>query len=246
MRARGVGRVVALSLLVVAATSAGAEADTIGLVIQPIQVCDDLGASCANPGRSLFTDATRAIWLQAGIWFTALAWESVWATPLLDTSFTELAAAAPGSGSPGVINVWFVDQISDCGGTGGVYGCAYLPGNGVAIADAAFRDQRLDVLAHELGHNLGLTHVDDPFNLMAYGDLRLVPLALADIYPFGPLDRLDPEQIALARSSPYLVPIPEPASLALVIGGVAALACRRLRLAPGRRRPAAAADRRGD
>ena len=44
------------------------------LVINPIQVCDDLGTICANPSLELFEAETDAIWMQAGIDIEFLPW----------------------------------------------------------------------------------------------------------------------------------------------------------------------------
>jgi len=53
-----------------------------------------------------------------------------------------------------------------------------------------------------------------------------VPARVEDVYPFGTVSRLDAEQIVRARSSPLLVPVPEPGTLVLVLAGLAGLAVR--------------------
>ncbi len=211
-----------VACLAVLAVPLAAAADPLLLTIQPIQVCDDRGIVCANPERTLFGSITRAVWQQAGITFTALGWQTIASSALFDASLFRLAEDQPQVA--GVLNVWFVDQIAGCGPA--VYGCAFVGGNGAAVAASALRDRRTDIIAHELGHNLGLGHVSDPFNLMAFGETRIVPVSLSDVDPFGPLSRLDPGQIRLARDSPHLTPIPEPGSLLLVLGGLGAILAR--------------------
>jgi hypothetical protein len=224
MPARGfVTATVLVVALVACGTAPCAFGDTLQLTIQPVQVCDDAGAACGNPAQTLFGAVTRAIWLQADIWFSALPWQTVFSTPLLDATFDEIVARS----TPGVLSVWFVDEILDCGGVVEAYGCAAIGGSGVAIANSVFDDRRSDVLAHELGHVLGLGHVLDPFNLMAFGDLRLVPFGARDVHPVGSLSRLDAEQVALARGDPRLTPVPEPASIGLILAGAAVWAVRR-------------------
>jgi len=235
-----------VACLAVLAVSPAAAADPLLLTIQPIQVCDDLGIVCANPGRTLFGSITRAIWQQANIMVTALGWQTIASSALLDATFPELAQERPQV--PGVLNVWFVDQVLGCGGVAVVFGCAFVGGNGIAVAASAVEDRRADILAHELGHNLGLGHVSDPLNLMAFGETRIVPAGLADIYPFGGLGRLDAEQIRIARDSPHLTPVPEPGSLALVLaglGGILARAGVRARRPRGGERGAALVERSG-
>jgi hypothetical protein len=90
-----------------------------------------------------------------------------------------------------VINMFFVSHLqpppSQMGGT--LYGFSWINNNGIAIGGDAFFPPvsmaRFDTLAHELGHNLALTHMDfgalnPPPNLMAMGgtpsgDFRIVP-----------------------------------------------------------------------
>ncbi|HSK09172.1 MAG TPA: PEP-CTERM sorting domain-containing protein [Vicinamibacterales bacterium] len=199
-----------------------AAADPLYLNIRPIQVCDDLGLACANPGRLLFEDITRAIWEQADIWLNVLAWERLDAASLLATTFDRIVTEGqPPAIGPSVINVWFVNQIVACSSEIFTYGCGRQGGGGLAISDSVFQVGRTDTLAHELGHNLGLAHVLDPLNVMAYGDIRLVPLLVSQVYPIGSLGRLTANQVVLARASEFVTthPVPEPASILLVLGG---------------------------
>lgn len=80
--------------------------------------------------------------------------------------FQELLAM-PAEPSP-TINLLFIDNLEWCG----VYdpnfvGCAELPGNR-GVVESVFAASSLgdELVAHEIGHMFGLTHVSDPSRLM--------------------------------------------------------------------------------
>jgi hypothetical protein len=213
-----------------AALDAASAAPLYNLTIQPIQVCDDFGLNCANPARTLFEAEGDKIWDQASINLLFLPWETLNNSSLLDLNVdTEFGGPAAGT----VIRLLFVGVISSCGGPGtGIFGCGFLSANGVAIADNVFSFNggigRLDTIAHELGHNLGLDHTTlgagGALNLMSSGAVRSIPTSLLDIYPNGlQMDQLTAAQIAVAQSSPFLSPVPEPAVAILALVGFAAL-----------------------
>lgn len=190
--------------------------------LQPIQVCSDDGSIRANPNRTLFEAETRKIWAQSGVQVEFLPWNIFYGTPWLDLGVSLFGdeysvftlANYPNHGQnpdPKVINVWFVRSI----GGGGYYGhswqtTANAEHNGVAIANNVFAAysgvDRLDVIAHEMGHNLGLDHTTlgagAGNNLMSAD--RQVPDSPANIYPDGAgLDFLNPTQISQARSTSF-------------------------------------------
>jgi hypothetical protein len=75
---------------------------------------------------------------------------------------------------PTVINMFFVgDLMPPDNQVGTLYGFSWINNNGIAIGADTFSNGRFDTLAHELGHNLALTHIDfgadTPPNLMAVG-----------------------------------------------------------------------------
>ena len=183
------------------------------LTIQPIQVCDDAGSNCA--GINLFGAATTKIYDQAGIAPVFLP-----ITQLNDATYLSVASTGeidqPGNGqspNPNTINMWFVEDI-----TSGAFGAAPSPGRRVIINDSILDFNggvgRIDTIAHEVGHNLGLGHNDfgagGNNNLMTTGSVRNVPGGVGDINPDGAqLDQLTQNQIDEIRTSILLNPIPD-------------------------------------
>lgn len=196
-------------------------APTRQVTIQAWQVCDDLGNNCAT--TSYFDAFTQKIWAQADIVVNFLAMQQVNSSDRLnETDFSDLGNV----GDASVIDLWFLNDLSDCGGNYGfnsLYGCG-TSGGWFAMTQAVFDYSaigRVDTLSHELGHVLGLGHDDfgagGSDNLMTSGGSRTVAQALGDVNPDGlGLEKLTAEQIAQARSSGYTTQtVPEPGSLAL-------------------------------
>jgi hypothetical protein len=198
------------------------------LSVQPIQVCDDAGSFCA--GLALFADETKKIWSQADIQVDFLRPVRLNATRFLTidstNEFSELSFSG-GAGAfgrhplstrtSGPLNMWFVDRIAN--GLVDSLGLAWIDQNGVLISDdiLAFNNGigRLDTVAHEIGHNLGLTHSNfgagPSNNLMSDGGVRNVPSTINDITPDGArLDRLTEDQVNFARDSSLVTSSPGP------------------------------------
>lgn len=202
--------------------------------IQPIKICDDAGASCANSGEELYLAATNKIWAQAGITFNYLSFTTTNSSAFLSldnqSEVTSLFSTAPGAASNALtISMWFVGFHFDAYGEVNTIG-----GNKIVIDQSVFNEGRLDTIAHEVGHLLGLLHDDAGVEtnfLMRSGGDRLTPTDIGDITPDGAgLDQLTAEQIATALSDPKVVnAVAEPGSVALALMGLGALGLSRRR-----------------
>lgn len=211
--------------------------DAAFIEVKPIQICDDAGANCADNG--FFEAETDKIWAQAGIDVRFLSTTQISKTAWLQVDYGNPLPQEPkdmmvyardninDSDSTLAINMFFVDTMPGlyglgcgapiystfCDGLVGVFitGDIYTFNSGVG---------RLDTIAHELGHVLGLTHEDwgagAANNLMTTGGSRTVPGSIGDIFPDGAsLSRLSDEQITEVYKSKF-VQVPEPGTLALM------------------------------
>jgi Metallo-peptidase family M12B Reprolysin-like len=196
------------------------------LNIQPIDVCDDSGNNCAF--SNFFQAETKKIWEQAGIGINFLSltkinssnFSSIDNNNELNNLFNGLGNGQ--SSNSKTLNMWFVNYIyADPGYI--TFGVGQLGGNNLAINSPdvlSFNNGngRIDTIAHEIGHNLGLDHTTygagGANNVMTSGSVRTIPSSIFDINPDGnKLDTLVPEQISVARNSQFLTAVPEPVTM---------------------------------
>ncbi len=225
-------------------TNAGMAID-FRLNINPIILSNTDGSNTAEfMGTSaeelIIKDFINDIWAQAGIeviWQPIVMWNDDFAnigttSPRPNSDLDDIVAAANTAGfndpDAQVLNMYFVEIAAGFADVGenSVNGLAYVDGNGVTqhVGDnlpgfAGGRDAIAGVIAHEIGHNLGLPHIVEAENLMQEGGAA------------NPGERLNAAQIATARSSLLLVSVPEPnVAFVMVAFGVAA-GLRRRRVA---------------
>jgi hypothetical protein len=249
----------ALTVVVLAAGPVSAIPITKSLTVNVVTLCDNLGNNCASkgPGGNLFFEAeTDKIWAQAGI--DVIFLDGPYRN---NTNLSNLDEAVLGKGlfnlappSSSTVTMFLVHTIA------GAYGEGWAGFGGLAIAMdtvMAFNPGigRLDTIAHELGHNLGLVpnslggvgfhDLTHPNYLMATGgSFRNIPNSLEQICPDGPCyDLLPQAHIDFARDSGLLsaglppAPVPEPVTLLLFGATMAGLGLARFGGGAKNRRP---------
>lgn len=206
-----------------------AKADLI--TVQPIRVTMSDGTG--GPSINLFTAETQKIYAQAGHTVSFLGISTFMSDTYVNLASSDFSALVTGIGhqqhaNANVLNMYFVNTIASMSG-GTTYGIGFLGGNGIAIASDsvnAFNGGigRLDTIAHEIGHNLGLGHNDfgagSADNVMTSGGSRTVPTSLAQITPDGlGLSKFTRAQQGEMALSSFTVAVPEPGGFALLAFG---------------------------
>lgn len=218
-----------------------AQTITQAVTVQIVEVAADDGTNAAPlfgtpTQQAAIFSLVDTIWAQAGIdvefKLRTEVWDNSFAllgtpgnnnprpTSDLNTLTSNAATAGFDDPDPLVLNLFMVrivpgfSQSSDNSSNG----LALVGGNGIAFwagpnlpSFAAGEEAIASVLAHEIGHNLGLNHVVEAFNLMQAGGSP------------NEGQQLDSDQIALALASQYTVPVPEMAVGSFLVFGVAGL-----------------------
>lgn len=139
-----------------------------------------------------------------------------------------------------IVDAFYLQAVG-CGGPPSSYilGCGYVGGNVLSL-DALFLASNPDlageVVAHELGHNLGLDHVSTPGDLMrpsAAPDQTLLTTDQVAIILASPLVQTDNNGQRFIDIRPIDVgpfaAVPEPASMTLLAAGAGGVLLRRRR-----------------
>lgn len=134
------------------------------------------------------------------------------------------------------VSLFYVDQISFCGGPGSnIIGCGSSGGGLIALQSAAAAGARgTALLAHELGHNLGLDHLSSSDNLMNGSITGATLLTTTQIGQFldlstgqaiSPIVQNDNGQLYIAITPiAVLAAVPEPQTWAMLSLGLLAVA----------------------
>lgn len=151
--------------------------------IQPIQVCDNNGKSCAPLQRiAQYQVTANRIFAAAGLRFEFLSVVQMRESSYLRIHIEPEPDYPTGiptdqarrlmrqsghmqNSNPLVLNIYFVAQLSSPE-PDTLYGLGLTNANGAIVGTEG--DPSWDLVAHELGHNLGLDHVEDPSNLMKH------------------------------------------------------------------------------
>ena len=164
--------------------------------VQPIRVRKVSGAAATTFGSAAqdtyIKQQINRVWAQAGVridWLPSVDYVSDFAydgspgdysvNPRPDNhldAIVDTAPSPPRSADPAVLNLFFVEIVPGFEFLGDDYanGLAFLDGNGITVHVGSSlltfqsgRDLIASVVAHEIGHSLGLDHVADANNLMS-------------------------------------------------------------------------------
>jgi hypothetical protein len=216
--------------------------------VQPVVVSDTNGTNTATflgnaTQMAAILGLVDQIWAQAGIdveWLSATAYNNTFANIGSATTTT----ARPTSDLPTIVNNGDAAGVANSSSTtiamyfvraaagfpvlslNSAAGLAYVDGNGITmyvgsnlLTFQAGLEAIASVIAHEIGHNLGLDHLVEAENLMQQGGSP------------DQGERLNAAQITIALNSPLSVAVPEPGTYLLVSVGLPLLWWQRRRAA---------------
>jgi hypothetical protein len=126
------------------------------------------------------------------------------------------------------VSMFFVDAITFCGGPGSsIIGCGSRPGDLIALNSLAAAGSRgAALLSHELGHNLGLSHLTDSSNLMnsAITGATFLSVAQATTILSSNLVRGGASRIISITPIAVMAAVPEPETWAMMVVGLLGVA----------------------
>jgi hypothetical protein len=199
-------------------------------------------ASMAHAGLvTVDENGMDRILAQAGIYVRVAPSETLYRNDLLQLDYQEFVATVPTVFRPGPVPIYFIDAfVADGTYIGaGTVGMGWVGAGGLAVASSVAADaaRGATLLAHELGHNLGLVHDDSSNDLMypiLYPDARsLLSSAQVALMQASGLLQTDAAGKRFIEILPIavLAEAPEPAAALLVLAGLGAMAWMRRRRA---------------
>lgn len=176
--------------------------------------------------------ALDAIFSQASFGFTPIDIRIGAASEIVAPSLLNITSNAEVSqlfnmhiGALNIVNFYFIDTISACGGTinTGIVGCGELPGNDFVV-ESSFAAGRFggELLAHELGHNLGLGHRSGGLMNPSLNNSTTLTSGEVSLIRNSPLVQTDGQDFWI-NINPVLIvavasrPVPEPTTLVLFL-----------------------------
>ena len=136
-----------------------------GLVMLALPSAPAIAGSISTPNLTpIFSQATFLSPINRPItinWLTSASIVNPGLTTIdTDAELNTLFSLGPDNSLSRIVDVYFVDSILSCGGPGtGIIGCANTPGNDIVVSSSfAAGAQGATLIAHELGHSLGLPH----------------------------------------------------------------------------------------
>jgi hypothetical protein len=191
--------------------------------------CSTTSLPCATTNPTGFTSTD----------FTTLSQQNTISTGTVPNPTTP--TGVPVASQPTVVNMFFVNSlVPPSTSPGTLYGFSWIKNNGIAIGSNTFfppfpLTARVDTLAHELSHDLGLDHADvynygcsvpgvtcPTFDLMTAGNTRTEPTSTSNALTqlgkgdgTGTADQLDCSSTSTQCTNPTATPTPQQSQVAL-------------------------------